>query len=71
MPNLVNSLSHRLDCGCNLHRRQFLGGAAAIGASALLAPGELLAQASTSNSPFPAARRIDVHHHFEIGRAHV
>lgn len=58
MPRLIQTLDHRFGCGCDLHRRRLLGGVAALGASALL-PGGGQAQ-----SPFPPAKRIDVHHHF-------
>lgn len=52
-------LNQSMDCGCNLSRRSFAGGLAALGAGSLLLPEGLLAQ-----SPFPPAKRIDVHHHF-------
>jgi predicted TIM-barrel fold metal-dependent hydrolase len=44
-------------CGCQASRRHFLAGAAAVGASALLAGAEATAQ------PSPA-KLIDTHHHF-------
>ncbi|MBI4463192.1 MAG: amidohydrolase family protein, partial [Acidobacteria bacterium] len=42
-----------------LSRRDFLGGLAALGASAILPSGKLWAQAPTAN-----ARRLDCHHHY-------
>jgi predicted TIM-barrel fold metal-dependent hydrolase len=49
-------MSHRLHCVCDTHRRGFLGGMAALGASALL-PG----CATPAATPI---QRIDTHHHF-------
>jgi 6-methylsalicylate decarboxylase len=44
-------------CACCTSRRQFLAGAAAVGATALLSPSEQPAQAAP-------AKLIDTHHHF-------
>ena len=44
-------------CGCNTSRRQFLAGAAALGAAALLPGGDTAAQGAPP-------KLIDTHHHF-------
>jgi 6-methylsalicylate decarboxylase len=50
-------LSFTCGCGCHASRRQFLIGAAALGAAALLPGGETPVQAATP-------KLIDTHHHF-------
>jgi 6-methylsalicylate decarboxylase len=55
-------------CGCCASRRQFLAGAAALGAGALLPGGQASAQGAAPAAPAArmaaAAKLIDTHHHF-------